>query len=150
MLTHKNWIKKLFSLLVCFVEMQPMALKCVPWNESKQKLYSSASFSSSSSSFLEFHFLSLFWRGPFHFYRNSNSLNGWFQMAVCECFELTLLICERVCGPERNGRPLRHMGSRFTPPPFKDTSKPRWPLARSLLCCPGRETVVVSPAHILT
>lgn len=63
-------------------------------------------------------------------------------MAECECFELTLLICELVRRPERNWRPLRHMGSRFTPLPFKDTSKPRWPLAHSLLCWPGRDTVV--------
>ena len=88
---------------------------------------------SSSSSSLEFYSLCILinLKGPFStFYRNSNSLNGWFQMAECECFELTLLICERVCGPERNWRPLRHMGSRFTPRPFKDTSKPRWPLAQ--------------------
>lgn len=41
-------------------------------------------------------------------------------MAECECFELTLLICEQVSRPEGNWRYLRHTGGRFTPLPFKD------------------------------
>lgn len=45
-------------------------------------------------------------------------------MAECECFELTLLICEWVCGPESNGRPLQHMGSRFTPLHLKTPLNP--------------------------
>lgn len=54
-------------------------------------------------------------------------------MAECECFELTLLICERVWGLERGGHPLQHMGSRFTPLHLKTPPNPdgHWPVPLS-------------------
>lgn len=64
-------------------------------------------------------------------------------MAECECFELTLLICQWVCGPGGRGHPLQHMGCRFTPLRLKTPLNPdgRRP-AHSRL---GR----ASPAHML-
>lgn len=58
----------IFSLFICV--FQSVALKCLPWNESKQKIYSSASlFPPPSSSFhsLEFYSLSILinLKGPF-------------------------------------------------------------------------------------
>ncbi len=70
----KSGSEAIFSLFICV--FQSVALKCLPWNESKQKMYSSASFfppippfssSSSPSSFLEFSSLSILinLKGPF-------------------------------------------------------------------------------------
>lgn len=71
-------------------------------------------------------------------------------MAECECFELTLLICEWVCRQERilTSPPPQHMGSRFTPTPFKDTSKPIWPSDCFLPCCSGRQGGCLSCTHV--
>lgn len=103
----------------------------IRWTEINWNKTPSLLLSSSSSSSLEFYSLSflinlkrpLFFFFFFTFYKNSISLNGWFQMAECECFELTLLNCEWVCGPG-NGHPLQHMGCRFTPLHLKTPLNP--------------------------
>lgn len=41
-------------------------------------------------------------------------------------------------------------GRRFTPLSFKDTSKPKWLQAQTLLCCPGKDIVWASLAHAQT